>query len=232
MRHPKLAVVVTSLCFCFSTAIPAVASPDSSDDGTKLHISGSGSAEASPDLIIATLTARSEASSAVRAQSETNEMMHKAMMMAQQVGNISSSAGSYFVSQTSPANNMPKNWEARQTISIKSKNADTLLPLVGRLQSSGLLLEGIDWSLSDDHRKVLTLDAEKLATQDMLRRADGIASALSMKVATIVDVTVDEAMYPRPVMFMAKAAAAPMSTPDSQKVTATVRATIILRHAG
>ncbi|NHO32287.1 SIMPL domain-containing protein [Acetobacter fallax] len=229
MRGSKLAAAIAAVCLCFSWSASAESPRGTDDDRTKLHVTGSGSVEASPDLITATLTVRTEAGNAARAQTGTNDMTHKAMTMTQGVSGVSASAGAYSVSQNSSGNNNPRNWEARQTLSVKSKNPETLLSLVGRLQSAGLLLEGLDWSLSDDHRKALMRDAEKQAVQDMLHRATGIASELSMKVASIADVTVDESMIPHPMMFMARAAAAPMSTPDTQKVTAMVRATLLLK---
>ncbi|GBR00809.1 SIMPL domain-containing protein [Acetobacter oeni] len=232
MKFFKLAAVIaTAACLYFSknaTANDISGAPEAA--GTRLHVTGFASLEAPPDVVTATLTAHANGGSASSVQAETNEMSHKVMALVRNTSDVTASASAYSVFQNGSTNdNTRKNWEARQTIFIKSKNAETLLPLIGHLQSAGLLLEGMNWSLSDDHRKTLTREAEKLAIKDMLLHANDIAGELSLKVGTVADVTVDEIIPSHPVMFMARSAATPVSTPEIQKITATVRAVLMLR---
>lgn len=231
MKFKTLASLLAAVS-CACVLRPASAAPTGADENvTKLHITGTGTAEAAPDMVTATLSAHAEAAGAVQAQSATNAMTRKAMAAAGSVSGVTFSAGAYTVGQRSAdaKKNGAQAWEASQTITLHSENAETLLALTGRLQNDGLLLEGIHWSLSEEHEKTLRQEAEKRAVQDMQERSSRIAGLLSRKVSDIEDISVDDNGLMRPVMMMARMAAAPVATPEQQKVTARVQATVLLK---
>lgn len=233
MKKSLLGVVLTGLCACL--AVPARAEPAASADTgtpsshTVLHVSGRGSVESPPDLLSATLVAHAEGTAPATVQAHTNDMVRRAMGMARGVNGVTAEAGGYNVSQDNSTGPKQGSWTARQTIRIKSRDTDALLALVGRLQGAGLLLNGLDWSLSPEHRKELIRAAEKLAVDDMRQRAQAVAGDLGMKLTAITEVTVNEGMDIRPRMMMARAdVAGPVATPESQSVEASVSATATL----
>lgn len=205
------------------------AEPTTPDNTTRLNVTGSGSVDVAPDLVTATLLVQNEATKAVDAQARTNDAAHNAVTKAEKISGFTVLTDSYDVSENRK-DNKPSSWTARQTIQIKAKDASALLDLVGKLQASGLLLEGVSWSLSPEHQKELYRQAEKKAVDDLRSRSNEIAGDLGLKVASISSISVGEPLTARPVAFMARAAmAAPTMRSEDQTVSATIRATVILK---
>ncbi|NHN88914.1 SIMPL domain-containing protein [Acetobacter conturbans] len=231
IRRKSLFATATTFCLAAILAGPALAAGQDTEAGTtRLTISGSGSVDAAPDMTTATLLAQNEAAKAVDAQARTNTLAHQTITTAEKIAGISVQSESYQVSENRSDNKAPS-WTARQTIQVKAKDAGALLELVGKLQANGLLLEGVEWSLSPEHQKQLQRQAEQSAVKDMKDRADAIASDLGMKVASIATLSVNEPMLMRPMAMMARVAiAAPTMRPDDQTVSATVQATVLLKN--
>lgn len=205
------------------------AAPAESDGATRLSVTGSGSVDAAPDRVTATLLVQNEAAKAVDAQAKTNDAAHNAVAKAEKISGVTVLTDSYDVSENRK-DNKPSSWTARQTIQIRARDASALLDLVGKLQASGLLLEGVSWSLSPEHQKELYRQAEKKAVDDLRSRSSEIADDLGLKVSSIASISVGEPLTVRPVAFMARAAmAAPTMRSEDQTVSATIRATVILK---
>lgn len=205
------------------------AAPAEPDGTTRLNVTGSGSVDAAPDRVTATLLVQNEAAKAVDAQAKTNDAAHNAVAKAEKISGVTVLTDSYDVSENRK-DNKPSSWTARQTIQIRAKDASALLDLVGKLQASGLLLEGVSWSLSPEHQKELYRQAEKKAVDDLRSRSSEIADDLGLKVSSIASISVGEPLTVRPVAFMARAAmAAPTMRSEDQTVSATIRATVILK---
>ncbi|GBQ98460.1 hypothetical protein AA23498_3234 [Acetobacter nitrogenifigens DSM 23921 = NBRC 105050] len=220
--------IATKFAVVLAVGVTAAAQAETTTAGTQLELTGTGVVDASPDRLTATLVARGVASDAATAQSRANDIVRKAMAAIAGVDGVKGAAGSYSVSPPG-TNDAAKNWEARQTIHVAASGADALLPLVGRLQAQGLLLDGLGWSLSPAREKELSKQATKLALDDMREKARDAATDLDMKVASIAEVSLETPFGPRPVMLMAaRMASAPTSTPEEQHVSVTARAKIIL----
>ncbi|MCH4089859.1 SIMPL domain-containing protein [Acetobacter sp.] len=231
IQSKSLYLATCGVAFLGSISSGAVyaAAPADSDASTRLNVTGSGSVDAAPDLVTATLLVQNEAAKAVEAQAKTNDAARNAVTRAEKVVGVTVLTDSYDVSENRK-DNKPSSWTARQTIQIKAKDASALLDLVGKLQASGLLLEGVSWSLSPEHQKELHRQAEKKAVEDMRNRSNDIAGDLGLKVSSIASISVDESLMVRPVAFMARAAmAAPTMRSEDQTVSATIRAEVILK---
>lgn len=233
MSHSKSSYIAASglalLAGLAHGTVASAADPEIHDGSTRLNVTGTGSVDAAPDLLTATLLIQNEAVKAVDAQAKTNDAAHAAVTKAEKVAGVTVLTDSYDVSENRK-DNKPSSWTARQTIQIKAKDASALLDLVGRLQANGLLLEGVSWSLSPEHQKELHRQAEKKAVDDLRSRSSEIANDLGLKVSSIASISVDEPLTVRPVAFMARAAmAAPTMRSEDQTVTANIQATVILK---
>ncbi|OUJ16443.1 hypothetical protein HK28_12185 [Acetobacter sp. DsW_063] len=219
-------IAILGCALAFTVTAPAQA--ETTAAGTQLELTGTGTVDASPDRLTATLVARGVAPDAATAQSRANDIVRKAMAAIASVDGVNGAADSYSVSPPG-ANDTAKGWEARQTIHVVAFGSDALLPLVGRLQAQGLLLDGLGWSLSPAREKELSKQATKLALDNMREKARDAATDLGMKVASIAEISLETPFGPRPVMLMAaRMASAPTSTPEEQHVSVTARAKIIL----
>ncbi|GCE83603.1 SIMPL domain-containing protein [Komagataeibacter diospyri] len=209
-------------------------------NATELELSASGTVQAQPDELTATFLAEARADTAASAQAQVNALVGKVTAASAHVTGLTLNAESYFVHHDdgdAHQNRRPQ-WVARQSIRLTATDGKVLLPLVGQLQADNLALTRLDWSLSREKRMELTRGAETLALQDMQQRAQAAASTLKLTIASIRSVTLEDQNMPRPMpmMMMARAASMDMPAPEAptglQDVTATVRATLILKPAG
>ena len=136
----SLYLVTCGIALMGSVSVGATyaAEPTTPDNTTRLNVTGSGSVDAAPDLVTATLLVQNEATKAVDAQARTNDAAHNAVTKAEKISGFTVLTDSYDVSENRK-DNKPSSWTARQTIQIKAKDASALLDLVGKLQASGLL---------------------------------------------------------------------------------------------
>ncbi|WP_010508128.1 SIMPL domain-containing protein [Komagataeibacter europaeus] len=209
-------------------------------DTTELELSASGTVQAQPDELTATFLAEARADTAASAQAQVNALVGKVTTASAHVTGLTLNAESYFVHHDDgdPRQNRKPQWVARQSVRLTASDGKVLLPLVGQLQADNLALTRLDWSLSREKRMELTRRAETLALQDMQQRAQAAASTLKLNIASIRSVTLEDQNMPRPMpmMMMARAASMDMPAPEAptgmQDVTATVRATLILKPAG
>lgn len=209
-------------------------------NATELDLSASGTVQAQPDELTATFMAEARADTAASAQAQVNALVGKVTAASAHASGLTLNAESYFVHHDDgdPRQNRRPQWVARQSIRLTATDGKVLLPLVGQLQADNLALTRLDWSLSREKRAELTRRAETLALQDMQQRAQAAASTLKLTVASIRTVTLEDQNMPRPMPMMMMARAASVDMPGAeaptgmQDVTATVRATLILKPAG
>ena len=216
---------------------PAHAQDSKAEDSyTKLDLTGSGSVEAPPDQLTASFRAQSRDSSAAAAQQAVNTQVHKAAELAEQAGGVTAAILHYSVSEIrGEKEKQASSWSASQTMTFTAPDGKTLLPLTGKLQANGLLLEGLEWSLSPQKQQTLLLEAEKAAVADLKKQAATLAASLGLHVVRFATVSVSGTPFPRP-MFMAAMAARsvadaappPSSTMETQTVRASANATVLL----
>ena len=204
---------------------------------TKLTLRAEGHVQTLPDELTATFRVESREKSPASAQQTVNERVGKAMEQAAKVEGVTTAALEYTVSEQHQEKSNTSFWVAQQTVTLKAHDSKTLLPLVGQLQAQGLILEQLEWSVSDERRAALTLQAETEAVKDLQKQASILAQTLGQKVTRFerVDVSAQPLPRPMPVMLMAArmgadAAQAPVpsSTGEAQTIRASASATVLL----
>lgn len=122
------------------------------EDGTYLNLSVTETKQVEPDTLIASLRYESEAESAKEVQDKINQMMKKALSVAEKKENIEVSTEQYSVykfykplKQGTPEKEL---WKGSQSIVIKSKFTEDLLALSGQLQEIGLVMSDLHYEVS------------------------------------------------------------------------------------
>ncbi|MCP1215838.1 SIMPL domain-containing protein [Acetobacter orientalis] len=201
---------------------------------TKLELTASGSVQAPPDQLAASFRAESRSNSAAAAQKAVNTQVSKAAEQAKQANGVKYAISHYSVSEMRDDKAKNAVWTASQDLTFTAPDGEALLPLTGQLQANGLILEGLDWSLSPDKQKALQLEAEKAAVTDLKKQADTLAATLGLHVVRFERISLSGSPYPRPIFMAAMArssmdaAPAPSSTAETQTVHASVTATVLL----
>lgn len=212
--------VLSLVAFCQARA-------EDSPNGTQLDFTVTGEAHAAPTLLTVRLFGRADSTSAIEAQKTLNAHMADAMKMASGQAGIEAQAGSYSLSDQTPEHG-PTRWTARQDLSLSGKEAVALLDLSGKLQSHGLMMDGLEWSLDSETRETLLAQARTQALQKVRKEAEESARTLGLHVVRLKQVRVSSMEPgPRPVMLMAARASGdsftpPQGTPQEQTLRVTV----------
>jgi len=212
--------VLSLAAFCQARA-------EDSPNGTQLDFTVTGEAHAAPTLLTVRLFGRADSTSAIEAQKTLNAHMADAMKMASGQAGIEAQAGSYSLSDQTPERG-PTRWTARQDLSLSGKEAVAILDLSGKLQSHGVMMDGLEWSLDSETRETLLAQARTQALQKVRKEADESAKTLGLHVVRLKQVRVSSMEPgPRPVMLMAARASAdsftpPQGTPQEQTLRVTV----------
>ncbi|WP_338332345.1 SIMPL domain-containing protein [Acetobacter sp. LMG 32666] len=235
--RPVSLFALTSGVVVMACNAPAHAEDSSTAPYTRLEIHATGTTQAAPDKLSARFRAESQNKNAASAQRDVNAVVKKATDEAAKNTDIKAAVLQYSVYETRPEKARPY-WTASQTLSFSATDGKSLLPLAGQLQAQGLILEGLDWSLSDEKRQSLFLDAEKQTVAELKKQADTLAASLGLHVARFTQISVSDQGYPHPMPIMLRAAPAgiandsisdsPSSTAETQTVRADLRATVLL----
>jgi predicted secreted protein len=210
---------------------------------TVLTLSATEYARAPQDTLIANLRLEIEDADPKVVQSKINEMMKAALEKAKKVETVKTSTGQYYVYDNTPYHEKDtpapaKKWRGTQTLDLESKTAEDLLKLAGALQDDGLIMGGLNYTLSPgkaDEAKDALLEK---AIAKLTARAQRAAKALGKSSVTLAEVNVDAAdniIRPMPMMHaMAMDArmeksAAPNAAPGETDITLTVTAKVLLK---
>lgn len=195
---------------------------------TLLHLSATGTAQAMPDLLVAELVASVRSADAAQAQRQLNRTMADAATRAGRTSGVAWRLQGYGVDRGDEDH---PGWTARQTLRLQAPDAGALLALVAQLQASGLIVEGLSWTLSPAPLQEAKVRASDQALTLLQADAAAAARTLGLKVGTIRDVSLNsEEGGVRPMMRMMSASVpTPRTTQDSQDVSCEASAEIELR---
>ncbi len=193
---------------------------------TRLEIDATGTAEATPDELDATLAARKSGPDAATIQQGVNVAMQAALHEAATVAAVKPRTIGYDMSQDDK-----QVWTATSRIGLRSSDSVALLGLVGRLQSTGLVLESRSWELSAALHDRAQSDAMTAALHALVRRASAAAAALGLHVDRLADIRVSDggSVQPRPFGVMRALAVPPAAPAAPMSVDVTASATMLLR---
>lgn len=214
------------------------------EDGTYLNLSVTETKQVEPDTLIASLRYESESESAKEVQNKINQMMKKALSVAEKKENIEVSTEQYSVykfykplKQGTPEKEL---WKGSQSIIIKSKSTEDILALSGQLQEIGLVMSDLHYEVSIAKIEETRTSLVENAITKLLSHAKRVAGIIGLKEVKIKNINIDgDNRYP-PVPYpklMRTAAAnvvssitAPISAPGKIDITLNISATILLKN--
>ena len=231
----------SALMFCgLLAAAPALAqataetagrpAPGPSATETVLTLSETAEVTRAPDELRATLRAEARGANAAAVQAQVNTVMARALERARAVEGLNVSTGAYWTAR----NEENRNWTASQSLTLRGADPAPLLELAGALQGQGLVLGGLDWSLSRSQEMAAREEAGRMAVEALQKRAEAVAAQLGLRVANLRSLQIDAPNMPAPrfrAMAMAaraEAAPPPASAPEPVTVTATATAEFVL----
>lgn len=196
---------------------------------TLLSFTTEGEAKAVPNRLAIHFSARAQSPSPATAQKRLNQLVQTAMASLKGDNNASLHAGNYTLSQEYNDHG-PRRWNAEQTLTLKGADSAHLLTVAETLQSQGLGLDDMDWSLDPQTRQNLENQARTDALKQIRRQAESDAAALGLHVVGIERVQIGHDPMPEPrfaaspMLLSARSASgpAPQSTPEEQTIRVSV----------
>ncbi len=196
-----------------------------------LHLSETATITVQPSPLVGDLVANASAASAVTTQRRVNDLMAQANRIAGKVPRIVTIFQDYSTDFVDAANGVPAHWEASQTLEIRGHSGEMVLGLVGQLQAIGLSLGNLGWQVPPDEADAAGRKARLQALASL--RQEALAAAQTLDLSVEGYQSVDLTGGPSPIlspapMQMAAAMAPPLASADSQDISATVSADVIL----
>jgi len=214
------------------------------EDGTYLNLSVTETKQVESDILIANLRYESESESAKEVQNKINQMMKKALSVAEKKENIEVSTEQYSVYKFSKPVKQGATekelWKGSQSIVIKSKSTEDILALSGQLQEIGLVMSDLHYEVSIAKIEETRTSMVENAINKLLSHAKRVAGIIGLKEVKIKNINIEgDNRYP-PVPYpklMRTAAAnvvssitAPISAPGKIDITLNISATILLKN--
>ena len=226
-------------------ATPAWAQPvgsvPSDNNATVLHLTERGERMVKRDRLAAELRVEARDGDPARLQAEINRRMAAALERAKAIAAVTATTGGYHVYQQPPgtaaadgASANPPRWQGMQSLLLQSRDAATLLTLIGTLQQQGLLLSSLAYELTPEAARAVEDELTKEALARLRQRAERVADDLGMAVERIRDLQIGNAdgTQPLPRAFLAarspNAAPAPVAEPGDATVSVSVSGEVLL----
>ena len=196
-----------------------------------LHLSETATITVQPTLLVADLAADSQSPSAVVTQRHVNDLMAQANRLAGKAPGIVTIFQDYSTDFVDRADGVPAHWEASQTLEIRGQSGEAVLGLVGQLQALGLSLGNLGWQVPPDEADAAGRKARLQALASL--RQEALAAAQTLDLSVEGYQSVDLTGGPSPILIPAPmqteaAMAPPLASADSQNISATVTADVIL----
>lgn len=247
------AAFVIALCaspvmsFAQETKPAAVASTTTSA-ATVVTLSASDQKKVVQDLLVASLRIELDNKDARTLQDDINKAMKTALDTVKAEPAIKVNTGGYYVYNYDPNPTPPKPltteemkkrqvWKGSQALELKSKDAPKLLEMLGKLQDTGFVMSGLNYTLSPELAESQKDELLVGALKKIQDKAALVAKAMGKSGYDIVELNIDNSYIPQPqpVMMMARGGmakaemAAPVAAPSEDDVTLNVSAKISLK---
>ena len=208
-----------------------------------LHISATETREVDQDLLIANLRIEVENKDNAVVQNEVNKGMKAALDLAKSYSDVKAITRGYNIHQYDRNNNKLNRtpdmiWKGSQSVQLKSKNADQLLELAGKIQGAGFLMGGLNYVLSPEVASKVQDEMLEAALEKLTSRAQRAAKALGKSEAELKEINTQGNYTPRPptyhrgaeiAMMSSAKMAAPVASPGETTITMNVSAKAILK---
>jgi predicted secreted protein len=184
--------------------------------------------EVANDWTTGTIGATASGSDPAELAARVNRQMNEALEIAKQAKGVKVSSGAYNTYPEYGDGNRIVRWQASQDLILESKDTGAVAKLLGKLQEKGLLLRGINFSVSRETQRKLEEELVAEAIAAFRARAALVAKSFGKASYGLVTVNVGGGgfqpppmPYARADMMMAKAEAAP--APSFESGTSHVR---------
>lgn len=217
-----------------------------------VNLSASERREVAQDLLVANLSYQAENKDARALQEEINRVMKAAVEKGKTYKTVKLSTGQYYVypyelpvirpvqGDKRPQPQKPeKTWRGSQTIQLEGKAPDDVLALAGALQDMGLVMNGLNYTLSPELAETTRDELLEAALVKLKAKAERTARALGKGLADLIEINVDSgAPYYPPVPMMRSMAAmemaadmkaAPVAEAGTTDITLSVSARAVLK---
>ncbi len=238
MPNKLLAVIILLFSFCSSFASELQDTKATlPNEGTYLNLSITERMEVQEDVLTANLNVEKEGPDSIQVQDSINKLMSQATTKAKATSNVTVSTDQYYVYKLPSKANNTKMWHGTQKIQLQSTSIDILLKLVGELQSIGLLLQGLNYSIMPEKIDHIRDSMMEKAITNLIKQAQRVANTINKQYVGLVDINIGTnymSDYPRP-MLSANAKmvntemASPIAEPGKREVTITITARALLK---
>lgn len=221
------AVMIRRALLILPLLLPVAAAAQSPSE-TRLRLSESGSVQARPDELTATLRVEIRAATAAAAQEQVNQRVAASLAAIRAIEGVQVTTGPYGAHTDRDKQEVV----AQQSLNLKGGQGEALLALIARLQSEGMLLDNLGWHLSDAAARTARDGATRAAIRAVQERGASVARDLGLRVYALRDLYIEAAPEGRPMMMAARAAGptAPSVTAEEITVSARVTADLLLRR--
>ena len=212
---------------------------------TALNISATERVEVDQDILVASMRIQQELKDAAEVQNTINTAMEKAVAVAKQYDTLKIETGQYYISpdyrqiknpETGVLDNEIDKWRGSQTLTIRSKDAETVLKVTGQIQDLGFVMNNLNYELSTEKYETTRDSLMEKTVASLQKRAERVAKALGKSNVDIVEINVDaQPMMPQPMyaraerMEMMAASDVAMKAPTAEAGTSDVSMTINAR---
>lgn len=232
--------------FLITLSVPAPAHAETEDpilsmpDGQViLNISATVRKEVEQDLLVANLTYNAMNRDSRNLQNEINSVMAAALKKVKKEDSVKVNTGSYQVYEYNEPRTKEKKWRGSQSMTLKSKNAEDLLELIGELQDMKLTMNGLSYTLSPETAVKIQDNLMEDALKELQTRANRAAKALGKSSAALREVNAQSGNVPYVQQNYARgnmmamesdmAMAAPVAASGETTITLTVSARALLK---
>lgn len=251
MKHKLYKTFLTVAFILLSLHTIAGQNQDASqkqDDSSYLNISVTQQMDVQEDLLISSVRIEEEGVDPKSVQNAVNLSMAAAIKIAKQP-DINVSTGQYNIYQyydeeqnTSNKEKKvkKKKWRGTQVLSLQSKSPEALLSVIGQLQNEGLLIQNLNYTLSNDKRDAIRNSMIESAIAKLKQQAMRVAKAFGQEYSRFTMINIDTGLGMRPPMpiyrnaapalgMMSDIAVIPSAEPGTSTVSITVSATALLK---
>lgn len=188
-------------------AAPAMAH---AGDGITLRLSGSAQQEVANDQLQATLYLQDKSEQPAVLANRLNQGLAQGMAIGKNYPKVEVSSGSYNSWPSYDKNGKIQGWQGRAEIRLKSRDMTQAAELVAQLQKT-MLLEGVQFSVSDTARRAAEKAMIPAALAEMQEQASITARTLGKNRVTIQELEFGNAAPSFRQPMLMRAAAAPMA---------------------
>lgn len=251
MQHKLYKTFLTIAFVLFSFQTIAGQNQDAlkkQDDSSYLNISVTQQMDVQEDLLMSSVCIEKEGVDPKSVQNEINSIMVAAIKIAKQP-DINVSTGQYNIYQYDEEQNTSnkekrvkkKKWRGTQVLLLQSKSPEALLSVIGQLQNEGLLIQSLNYTLSNDKRDTIRNSMIESAIAKLKQQATRVAKALGQEYSRFTMINIDTGLEvhgpPMPIYrnaapalgVMSDAAVMPSAEPSTSTVSITVSATALLK---